>query len=201
MGRVKDRRRRSRRIGAGMGEFVGVWLGDSVGTEVWGSGIKSSMDIGTRNTFVSIICDDPVCKGIAFVFTDAGPVAKFFQRFEGMVIGDSVVDGLPKMKIKESRDVRALTSCSFDRCAPTKTFYSHMVEKLDNIEDAKEPKSGRCASAVHDEMSEATNFLNTSFSIVLMLMVRFTLVIADMVHAQDIFDTTTNLDFGIIAEE
>ena len=60
---------------------------------------------------------------------------------------------------------------------------------------------GRCPGAIHDGAGEVFNVTNFTFSKILVLMLRFTLDVLDLVETENVADTGTNLDFGIVGEE
>ncbi len=60
---------------------------------------------------------------------------------------------------------------------------------------------GRCPGAIHDGAGEVFHVTNFTFSKILVLMLRFTLDVLDLVETENVADTGTNLDFGIVGEE
>ena len=76
-----------------------------------------------------------------------------------------------------------------------------MVEDVDAVVSAEKPVRGGCTGTVHKSVTSFLDFLDLSFSKVLMLVVGFTTEVLDGVHTKDLFDSFTDLGFGVIAEE
>jgi mannose/fructose/N-acetylgalactosamine-specific phosphotransferase system component IID len=76
-----------------------------------------------------------------------------------------------------------------------------MVYQVDDIEHGKKPVSSRSTGAIQESIDSLLDLLNPALSIVLVLVVRFTLKIGDAVHAQDLLNILSNLSLSVVTEE
>jgi len=102
------------------------------------------------------------------------------------------------MERKKLAHIRLLTMCSLQGCDVLDSLLCQMIEQGHHIQGAEEPELGRCASSVHDGIGGLFDVLDSPFSWILILVVRFRLMISNMVVSQYFSYFLAYLCFGII---
>jgi hypothetical protein len=105
------------------------------------------------------------------------------------------------MKLEKRRNISLDVRSGFKRGDATEGVRGHVVEKEDHVEEAEKPEGGRCPSTIHHGAGEAFNITNFAFSKILVLTLSLTLEVLDLVETENVADTSTNLDFGIVGEQ
>ncbi len=72
---------------------------------------------------------------------------------------------------------------------------------MDDIEHGEKPVSSRSTGAIQQSIDSLLDLLNPVLSIVLVLVVRFTLEIRNAIHAQDLLNILSNLSLSVVTEE
>jgi hypothetical protein len=72
---------------------------------------------------------------------------------------------------------------------------------VDDIEHGEKPVSSRSTGAIQQSIDSLLDLLNPVLSIVLVLVVRFTLEIRNAIHAQDLLNILSNLSLSVVTEE
>jgi hypothetical protein len=112
-----------------------------------------------------------------------------------------VVDGFEPAKLEQGRNVRYITVGKLVRGLPLEATDSETVQKIDSIFQAKVPIFGRGTGAVHNGIYHFLDFLDATFSVVLMLVVGFTLGIINTIFAKNFKGMFANLGFGVITHK
>jgi hypothetical protein len=77
-----------------------------------------------------------------------------------------------------------------------------MVHQIDDIEHGKKAESSRSSSSIQQSINSLPDILNPALSIVLVLVVSFTLEVrSDAIHAQNLLNLLSNLSLDIVTME
>ena len=78
------------------------------------------------------------------------------------------VNRFVECELEKRQDVWGVPKAGLDGSAPAEGLNSSMVEKVDQIQQAKEPQFGRCSRAVHDLASIRFDGLDAAFCSILL---------------------------------
>ncbi len=90
---------------------------------------------------------------------------------------------------------------NFQGSLPIQGSNSKMVHQVDDIEHGKKSVSSRSTGAIQQSIDSLLDLLNPALRIVLVLVVRFTLEIGNVIHAQDLLNILSNLSLSIVTED
>jgi hypothetical protein len=77
--------------------------------------------------------------------------------------------------MQDSRDIRLLSGGSLKRRFPANALSSKAVENINDIVDTEQSEAAWRVVTIHELVGHLLDLLNTPFSRILMLMMRFTL--------------------------
>jgi hypothetical protein len=112
-----------------------------------------------------------------------------------------IVHRLVKGEDGDHADVRHLTRESSEGCIMVERGDRQPIEDENDVLHTQKPHVGGGAGAIHDNMGESFDLLPLSFSVVLVLVLGFTLPVFDDEGTQDIKNSFTGFNGNTITDE